>query len=161
MVIKLRITNYEKLQLMFPELITPCTLVSMHAPYLSLIHTRTSVHRAWPWPHRLQDRLEGKVAIITGGAATGIGRLRHRKYASLWLTERSFHSATSKTNSVQNRLWNASFLHCDVTLKDAVVSKYGRVDVMYNSAGVAGLRNLRVLELDMDFHGLHQENKTN
>ncbi|KAI6673615.1 hypothetical protein NL676_001521 [Syzygium grande] len=88
-------------------------------------------------------RLEGKVAIITG-SASGIGA----SSASLFHE----HGAWVVMADIQDELGHAlaaklgqraSYAHCDVSIEadvrdlvDATVAKHGRLDIMYNNAGV-------------------------
>ncbi|GMH26357.1 hypothetical protein Nepgr_028200 [Nepenthes gracilis] len=91
-------------------------------------------------------RLEGKVAIITGGAS-GIGACT----AKLFI----IHGAKVIIADVQDDLdlslckdivsENISYVHCDFVkesdvknLVDTAISKYGRLDIMYSNAGIAG-----------------------
>ncbi|KAK4255277.1 hypothetical protein QN277_008292 [Acacia crassicarpa] len=89
-------------------------------------------------------RLEGKVALITGGAS-GIGECTARLFSK--------HGAKLVIADVQDDLGlsvckdlsadSSSYLHCDVSkekdVENAVntaVSKYGKLDIMFNNAGI-------------------------
>ncbi|CAI0391477.1 unnamed protein product [Linum tenue] len=99
-----------------------------------------------PLPPAAQ-RLAGKVAIITGGAS-GIGESTVRLFVR--------HGAKVVVADIQDDLGQSlcgqlgtkdvvSYVHCDVTndahVRDAVdlaVSRYGKLDIMYNNAGISG-----------------------
>ncbi|GAB2272143.1 hypothetical protein Dimus_006963 [Dionaea muscipula] len=97
-------------------------------------------------PTLTTKRLEGKVAIITGGAG-GIGATTAKVFA--------YHGAKVIIADVQDDLGlslckdinsiDVSYVHCNVTsdvdvknLVHTAMSKYGRLDIMYSNAGIAG-----------------------
>jgi len=93
----------------------------------------------------MEQRLSGRVAVITGGAS-GIGAATAEKFVE--------HGAKVVLGDIQQgpldefvaRLGdNAIGLRCDVTneddvaaLVDLAVSHFGRIDVMFNNAGIVG-----------------------
>ncbi|CAA2968167.1 secoisolariciresinol dehydrogenase-like [Olea europaea subsp. europaea] len=101
-------------------------------------------------------RLEGKVALITG-AASGIGESTARLFSK--------HGAKVLIADIQDDLGeevckdlgqsSASFVHCDVTKEsdietavDTAVAKYGKLDIMYNNAGIAGIKKQSSLDCE-------------
>eukprot|EP00262_Sarcandra_glabra_P016540 TRINITY_DN5433_c0_g1_i1.p1 TRINITY_DN5433_c0_g1~~TRINITY_DN5433_c0_g1_i1.p1 ORF type:complete len:292 (-),score=29.50 TRINITY_DN5433_c0_g1_i1:139-969(-) len=98
--------------------------------------------------------LEGKVALITGGAS-GIGECPARLFAQ--------HGAKVVIADIQDDLGHsvykdigstyASYVHCDVTNEDHIrnavdtaITKYGKLDIMFNNAGVLGPIKPSILE---------------
>ncbi|GFP99243.1 short-chain dehydrogenase reductase 2a, partial [Phtheirospermum japonicum] len=102
-------------------------------------------------------RLEGKVAIVTGGAR-GIGEAAVRLFEA--------HGAKVIIADVEDNLGNSladslspdvTYAHCDVTsesdietLVNSTVSEHGKLDVMFNNAGVLGNQSKRKSILDLD-----------
>lgn len=104
-------------------------------------------------------RLEGKVAIITGGAS-GVGESTARLFVR--------HGARVVVADIQDDLGLAlceelgseetiSYVHCDVTKDhdvrnavDAAVSRYGKLDIMFNNAGIWGIKYPSIVVSDDD-----------
>ncbi|KAK4371803.1 hypothetical protein RND71_007187 [Anisodus tanguticus] len=91
-------------------------------------------------------RLDGKVAVITGGAS-GIGATTAKffvkngaKVVILDVQDDLGHSLCNEIGAE-----HISYVHCDVTNEkqveeaiDFAVSKHGKIDIMYNNAGITG-----------------------
>ncbi|PIA59520.1 hypothetical protein AQUCO_00400422v1 [Aquilegia coerulea] len=104
-------------------------------------------------------RLEGKVALITGGAS-GIGESTARLYTR--------YGAKVVIADIQDKVGGLvckgfgsdeiiSYTHCDVTqvndVKNAVdftKSKYGKLDIMFNNAGIIGKNERHLVKSDME-----------
>ncbi|KAK8954836.1 Short-chain dehydrogenase reductase 3b [Platanthera zijinensis] len=102
-------------------------------------------------------RLEGKVAVISGGAS-GIGEASARLFAA--------HGANVVIADIQDSagqyvaasispLGRATYIHCDVREELQVaaavahaVDTYGRIDIMFSNAGIVGSM-ARVLDLEL------------
>lgn len=96
------------------------------------------------------NRLEGKVGIITGGAS-GIGestvKLFVKQGASVVIADIQDaigHALCDEINKLQGSD-AVSYMHCNVTsdedvkrVVDFTVTKYGKLDIMYSNAGIAG-----------------------
>ena len=90
-------------------------------------------------------RLEGKVCIVTG-AGSGIGHASAALFAE--------HGALVVAADIRSEADGVTH-HVDVTdeasttaLAQAVVDRYGRIDVLFNNAGVAGVGSLDETSLD-------------
>lgn len=106
------------------------------------------------------DRLEGKIAIVTGGAR-GIGEATVRLFAR--------HGAKVVIADVEDSLGIAladslapsvTYFHCDVSLEEdmenlfqSTVSRYGQLDILFNNAGVLGNQSKAhksIVDFDVD-----------
>ncbi|KAM3288316.1 short chain aldehyde dehydrogenase 1 [Capsicum chacoense] len=117
-------------------------------------------------------RLEGKVAIITGGAG-GFGestvRLFLQNGAKVVIADVQDEIGQSLCNNLlscpdnnnendndnDNNNIDVTYIHCDVTkasdvenLIDTTVSKYGKLDIMFNNAGIPGNLDFNIIDVD-------------
>ncbi|XP_050226439.1 short chain aldehyde dehydrogenase 1-like [Mercurialis annua] len=103
-------------------------------------------------------RLEGKVAIITGGAS-GIGEATARVFikngAKVIIADIQDELGNSLCKEFESDQENIiSYIHCDVTedsdvqkAVDFAVSKHGKLDIMFSNAGIA-CHSPSILETD-------------
>ncbi|KAL3351762.1 hypothetical protein AABB24_020040 [Solanum stoloniferum] len=107
----------------------------------------------------IAKKLEGKVAIITGGAS-GIGAATARLFVQ--------HGAKVVIADIQNDLGNSLvkqigteqtiiYVHCNVSIEsdvknvvDATITKFGKLDIMCSNAGVLGKPISSILDVDHD-----------
>ncbi|XP_062112650.1 secoisolariciresinol dehydrogenase-like [Humulus lupulus] len=118
-------------------------------------------------------RLEGKVALITGGAS-GIGQRTAEVFAhhgaKLVLADIQDELGYSVCQSIgsgtaQN---DVTYVHCDVTdeshVKAAVeraIKSYGKLDIMFNNAGIVDANKSRIIDNEMaDFERVLRVNVT-
>ncbi|KAF8694263.1 hypothetical protein HU200_038401 [Digitaria exilis] len=93
-----------------------------------------------------KGRLEGKIALVTGGAS-GLGKAAAHEFIQEGAHAVILADINSKLGpEMAHELGpKAHFVHCDVAVEDslaaavdAAVARHGRLDVMLNSAGVVG-----------------------
>ncbi|KAH0724194.1 hypothetical protein KY285_000060 [Solanum tuberosum] len=107
----------------------------------------------------IAKRLEGKVAIITGGAS-GIGEATTRLFtkhgAKVLIADVQDDQGQSIIKEIgENR--DVSYVHCDVKVEkdvknvvDMAISKYGKLDIMFSNAGVPGQPDTTILKSDYE-----------
>ena len=104
-------------------------------------------------------RLEGKVAFITG-AGSGIARAAShiftREGAKVVIAELKPELGRACEQSVRAAGGDATFVETDVTKEDSVksaiqhtVTRYGKLDILYNSAGGSVAEDTTVTNVDM------------
>ncbi|CAN1138186.1 Short chain aldehyde dehydrogenase 1 [Linum perenne] len=108
----------------------------------------------------ISNRLQGKVAFITGGAS-GIGAcaaklfaLNGAKVTIADVQSQLGHSVAEEISSISPN--PVTYIQCDVanesdvqTAVDGVVSTHGKLDIMYSNAGIMGkLTGMQILTTD-------------
>ena len=103
------------------------------------------------------NKLHGKVAIVTGGAS-GIGEAVARRFANRGA--RAVVIADVQDEKGQNVAASIGadicvYVRCDVsdekqvkTVVESTVEKYGRLDVMFSNAGITSLAEQTILDFD-------------
>ncbi len=100
-------------------------------------------------------RLEGKVALITGGGS-GMGKVASELFAAeganVVLTDVNDEAGETTASSIGER---AFYVHADVSqeadarsMVAAAVERFGRLDVLYNNAGIMPLDDGSVTDAD-------------
>ncbi|XP_022774197.1 zerumbone synthase-like [Durio zibethinus] len=108
--------------------------------------------------HGSRRRLEGKVALITGGAS-GLGKATASEFikngAHVIIADIDSQLGPQAANELGPE---AQFVHCDVAIESQVseaveiaMDRHGKLDIMFNNAGIAGRAfPLSIAELDLD-----------
>ncbi|GAB4848633.1 hypothetical protein Ancab_003343 [Ancistrocladus abbreviatus] len=103
-------------------------------------------------------RLQGKVALITGGAS-GLGKATAQEFIQEGAHVIIADTDTKLGPQVSKDLGSkAHFINCDVTEEaqvaqavDTTLAHHGKLDIMYNNAGIAGSPfPTSVMDLDLD-----------
>ncbi|KAF5189239.1 Reductase [Thalictrum thalictroides] len=105
----------------------------------------------------LAKRLQGKVAIITGGAS-GIGASTAKLFAKNGAKVVIADIQNDLGSSISKEVEDIKYIHCDVTQEndvkhvvDTTMSKYGQLDIMFNNAGVPATRSaIQILTSDVE-----------
>ena len=103
-------------------------------------------------------RLKDKVALITG-SGSGIGRssalLFAQEGATVIVNDLSEENGRETVRLIEENGGKAVFIHADVTDSDSVkamidqaIASFGRVDVLFNNAGISGVGMLHEVEPD-------------
>ena len=103
----------------------------------------------------MAGRIEGKVAVVTGGCS-GIGLATVRRFAAEGAKVVIGDVDDSNGSRIARELGGA-FVHCDVTNPEQVETlfrtakeKYGSIDVAFNNAGISPPEDDSILTTDLD-----------
>lgn len=103
----------------------------------------------------MAGRLEGKVAVVTGGCS-GIGLATVRRFAQEGATVVVGDLSDDAGEALAAEVGGA-YVHTDVASKDDVdrlfataVERYGRLDIAFNNAGISPPDDDSILDTDLD-----------
>ncbi len=103
----------------------------------------------------MAGRLEGKVAVVTGGCS-GIGLATVRRFAQEGATVVVGDLADEAGEALAAEIGGA-YVHTDVASKDDVdrlfataVERYGKLDIAFNNAGISPPEDDSILDTDLD-----------
>lgn len=102
-------------------------------------------------------RLQGKVALITGGASgfgEGMAKLFAKEGAKIVIADLNDNAAAKVVGEIEKAGGKAASVHADVTKRTevaamikAAVERFGRLDILCNNAGISH-RNRPMLEVE-------------
>lgn len=102
----------------------------------------------------MSDLFRDQIAVVTGGASglgLAIARKLHTEVGRVAMLD--INPATQATKDVGE---NAHIFACDVTKEDQVsaviaqiVERFGRIDILVNSAGITGKTNVKTHEVEL------------
>ncbi|KRF19379.1 SDR family NAD(P)-dependent oxidoreductase [Paenibacillus sp. Soil787] len=103
-------------------------------------------------------RLEGKIILITG-SGSGIGKssalLFAKEGATIVVNDLDAIKGTETAKEIQDAGGTSFFIQADVTDPDSVkamvdraIAEFGRIDVLFNNAGISGVGALHEVEPD-------------
>ena len=103
----------------------------------------------------MSNLFKDQVAVVTG-AASGLGlaiaKKLHREVARVAMVD--INPGTQAAKDVGE---NASIFTCDVTKEDQVgaliaqiADRFGRIDILVNSAGITGKTNIKTHDVELD-----------
>ncbi|KAG2411364.1 hypothetical protein I3843_12G016800 [Carya illinoinensis] len=105
-----------------------------------------------------KKKLEGKVAIVTGGAS-GIGEATAQvfaKHGARMVVIADVQKEVGQQVAKSIGLNHSAYIHCDVTDEEQVkamvewtVKNYGQLDIMFSNAGIFSRSDQTVLDLDL------------
>ncbi|KRF27810.1 3-oxoacyl-ACP reductase [Phycicoccus sp. Soil802] len=103
----------------------------------------------------MAGRLEGKVAVVTGGCS-GIGLATVRRFAEEGAKVVVGDLDDAAGEALAEEIGGA-YVHCDVAAKDDVdrlfataKEKFGRLDIAFNNAGISPPEDDSILDTDLD-----------
>src|SRR5690242_10695524 len=103
-------------------------------------------------------RLQDKITLITG-SGSGIGKatalLFAREGGVVAVNDLSEEKGTETVREIEKQGGQAVFIQADVTnpasveaMMKQLIAKYGRIDVLFNNAGISGVGMLHEIEPD-------------
>ncbi|XAR61274.1 Secoisolariciresinol dehydrogenase [Bertholletia excelsa] len=119
--------------------------------------SRAFLSRGLSTQNHLGRKLEGKIALITG-AASGIGKATAAKFVAngAKVVIADIQPDLGEATAAELGAANAAFVTCDVSDESAVAAavdfaivKHGRLDIMYNNAGIACRTPPSIVDLDL------------